>query len=314
MSVVAINKLTNENHEFNAFSNALDFQNWTFKVQSIIQSTGLPLTSDFTLKETILPSGSMANRFGHKTLGDYILSNKNNMGHGYQWNDWCDEYNALNCKTKFGIYESNKNEILSQVNDIQNALGRIPNDSSEFHKVKDDILLKQKRESEVRHQTEIRGLNHTISELTLDLEISKNNFTKIEDELGKAIPESVIQSYVDQLKSKESDIIQLKEKISLLESNASLSLDLDINKLINNYHSVLGYLNKFREKNNLLKNEIKFLKKEVVYLKSELKIKNILVKKLFSKNNQLTNISLITTSLLVGSLSVMLFYMMIMSI
>lgn len=314
MSVIQLNKLTSVNQEFNALSNALSFQDWTFKAQNIIQSTGLPLNTDFTNKDVLLPNGSMANRFGHKTLVDYITSNKSTMGHSYQWNDWCNEYKALEFKTKFGIYETCKFEILKQVGDIEIALGRTPIDSAEFHQVKDDILLRQKRDTEVRHQSEIRNLTSIISNLTKKLEDSKNDIKLIEEKLEGAIPESLIISYVEQLKEKEQEIIDLKEKVSILKANTDIDADFDINKLVENYHSVLEYLSKFRSKNKLLKKEIVLLKNEVGYLKSELRIKNKLVKKLFAKNNQLTNISLITTSLFIGSLSMMLFYLMMMSL
>lgn len=305
MSVVAIKQMSRESQEFNSFASALSFQGWTFKIQSIIQSTGLPANVDFTQADTVLPSGSMASRFGHKTLGGYISSNNVNMGHGYEWSQWCKEVEAYQHKTKFGIYDNNVEEILKQVSDIEKALGRLPVDSAEFHKAKDEILLKQKRDAEVRHQSEVRMLSGEIENLKGLLSDSQNEIADIESKLGEAIPQTVVDSYLEQLQEKESLIIALRTKINILESNANVSLDIEINQLIDNYHTVLDYLNKFKEKNSKLKGEITHLKTEVKFLKSELKSKNTLIKTLTHKNSQLISINLLTTSLFIGGMSIM---------
>jgi hypothetical protein len=260
MSVVSINKSNFNNQEFITFVNALNFQNWTFKVQNIIQSTGLPLASDFTIEETILPSGSMASSFGHKTLGDYIKSSEDNMGHNYSWTEWKNELKAFEYKSNFAISENDKMEILSQVKDVETLLGRLPNNGMEFHQVKDKILLGQKRETEVRHQSEIRVLEVQVESLKNTLNESKKDFDLLNIKLNESMPSAVLQSYIDQIQDKEKIIIDLKTQVSLLEGNSVVQTNLEIHKLIENYNTVLNYLNRFKERNSILNNEVSLLK------------------------------------------------------
>lgn len=305
MTVVALKNISNEMHEFNSFSSAISFQDWTFKIQSIIQSTGLPLTTDFTKAETRLPEGSMANRFGHKTLADYIESNAENLGHGYSWLNWCKEVSAYEFKSKYGIYENNVDEIITLVGDIEKALGRLPNDSAEFHKAKDSILIKQKRDAEVRHQGEVRELEGRIMELQASLLSYKQDIDSMEKKLGDSIPDAVVNSYINQIKEKELEIISLKSQVSLMESNANISPDLDVEALIDNYQTVLNYLTKFREKNKGLTLKINSLNKEVKFLKTEIRSKNKIIKSLTGENKRLTSINLLTVSMFIVGMSSM---------
>lgn len=313
MSVVAINNLNSNDQEYLAFKQSIQFQNWSYKVQSIIHATGLPVNSDFTNKDLMIPGGSPANRFGHRTIGEFIINSDVRKGVGLDWNDWVSQFTAFNLKSQFGIYEDDANEILSQVKDVEKALGRMPLSSAEYHKAKEEILLKIKREDEVRHQLESREFKAEVESLKIEIEQYKDSILSIEQNYRDYSSPGVLVSYIERLDEKEKEIISLKAKVATMESNSQYHATIDVQKLMDDFNLTMSYLGKYRQQNTKLKGKVSELTYKINKLKNKLKKKEKLIQSLVTKNSRLFNIQLFSGSLLFITTSTLLVFIMLIS-
>lgn len=305
MLALSVNSQPKESQEFFAFKNSLQFQDWFYRVQSIIQATGLPANSDFSKQDMLLPSNSFSSRFGHKTLGEFILNSASSYGLEMGWPDWINQYTAFEFKNRFSIFENDISEVIAQVKDVELALGRMPINSAEYHKAKDDILINHRREAELRHLSESRLLNDKI--FTLESTVSELNLkiNSMELQQSTMINQEELSVHLGRLSEKENEILSLYEQIKKMENNVEYASSCDIEKLEKNLSQAMSFVHRFREQNSALKADNGILRSKIKRLEGRVRSQNESIKSLKNINKSIFEFQMKISSAVIVSASIL---------
>lgn len=164
--------------EFNDIIKTLSVVNWSLQVQTIVGALGIPISENLENADTQLPMGSVAESLGHKTVGSFITSPKENLGLSKDWSEWASQSRAFRLKSTYNIYSETPREIIAQFDDVAQVLGRSPSTATEYHFTKDTILARKRQESERNHKMQINDQGERIADLMKRLEAEASELTQ----------------------------------------------------------------------------------------------------------------------------------------
>ncbi len=166
--------------EVEASRHCIPMLSWDLQVQQVIALCGLSI-SEALLADLVLPAASShAAQLGHKSVESLVSKPESQDGLALDWADFKNKIKGLVYKQKYSINESNYQEIIDQVADSIQIIGRMPVDASEFHGAKEKALTESIAQIRKDLQSRIDSLQESQKDLLRDInrEKSENNELK----------------------------------------------------------------------------------------------------------------------------------------
>lgn len=253
---------------------SLGYLDWTLRVQAIAQSCSLPLSDMLENPETTPAQGSLAYRLGHTNVVSFISGKSENYGLSLSWDSWLEQASALRFKKTYGIYSDVPSDIISEYKDVIKILGRVPFDSSEYHKAKDAVLLQLKRDSEQHSQSVINEMNERISGYIHNAELDKRNLiteqqrvSVLSADLRKAkeeIEEAILKARKEHAFDKERALIDQRSELTQIMEQQIFSIQREAEQKINELDSQINQLKQIYNSDNFVsRNEYNVLSQEI---------------------------------------------------
>lgn len=232
-NVVELNpKASLNSGEFNDITKTLSVVNWSLQVQTILGALGLPVSDNLEKQETALPNGSLAESFGHKTIGAFITRSKDELGLSKDWAEWTSQVKAHRLKSTYNIYSDSPKEIIAQFDDITQFLGRSPATATEYHYTKDSILSRKRQEAERSHKMQINDQRERITDLMKRLETEASQLIeerKSTENLELKLSTTIRDMEMKLNEAKRNHDTELERRLTLqlreLETNFSQQLE-----------------------------------------------------------------------------------------
>lgn len=197
---------------------------WETRVGLVQKNTGLPLGQILKDPNMTMALGSVGTSFGHKTLAEFITSPKEQLGLGMEWSDWADLVEAKCLKMQFNVSSDDHKEIINQVREVEERLGRKPVSPEEFYSVRQDILNTSfEKELDVSRQ-EIDRLENKIKVLNSRIEEMRTRHQEL-DERNRAISSDLEEAYT----SKREMLSKLQEELVAEREEALAKLSAELN-------------------------------------------------------------------------------------
>jgi len=171
-----------KNNRFNKFKDDYLSSRWDNKVISTANFLNLPVSTCLFDKNLSLIKGTNGEALGYNTVFEFITE-----GLGVVWEEWKSNVEALIFKVEFGINSDSANDVILQLEDVKNHLGRKPVSKFEFNLAKDGILAQQVSEMKSEHNEAISQMKSKITTLVKQIESERKDKFEAIESLDRAL-------------------------------------------------------------------------------------------------------------------------------
>ncbi len=207
-NIITIEQTRAHNPQCAALQEAVRVLGWEMRAQAIAKALELPLGEALAQRVTKIPKGTLAEALGHTSVESFISSDPSDMGLGIEWAQWEQQVRAAYYKEKFNLYADDPVEIINQYRDIKELLGREPVSAAQFHRVKDQHLIRQRHDLRAHFQGETEQLQGQIRAISGELD-------QVRDELrGERLVSAEISERYQQL------IEKMDERVALIKAQS----------------------------------------------------------------------------------------------